>query len=109
VTGLLAPAATITYTSSGYTALRAARERPAAPILAITPHLATARRLALAWGVHARPGPEVHDVGEMVAHACRAAQKEGFAGAGETVVIVAGLPFGSAGNTNLLHIARIEG
>jgi pyruvate kinase len=108
VTGLLAPAATITYTSSGFTGLRAARERPAAPILGMTPHLSTARRMALVWGMHALPAPEVRDVGEMVAHACRAAQAEGFAQPGENVVIVAGLPFGSAGNTNLLHIARIE-
>ena len=109
VAALLAPAATITYTSSGFTALRAARERPAAPILGITPHLATARRLALAWGVRALTSPEVHDVTEMIEHACRAAQTEGFAKAGETVVIVAGLPFGSTGNTNLMHIARIAG
>ena len=107
VTGLLAPAATITYTSSGFTALRAARERPAAPILAITPHLATARRLALVWGVHPLPSSEVRDVGEMVEHACRAARTEGFAQPGQNVVIVAGLPFGSSGNTNLMHIARI--
>jgi len=108
VTGLLAPAATITYTSSGFTGLRAARERPAAPILGMTPHLSTARRMALVWGMHALPAPEVRDVGEMVAHACRAAQAEGFAQPGENVVIIAGLPFGSAGNTNLMHIARIE-
>ena len=109
VTGLLAPAATITYTSSGFTALRAARERPAAPILAITPHLSTARRLALVWGTHAVPAPEVRDVGEMVEHACHAARTEGFAQPGQNVVIVAGLPFGSSGNTNLMHIARIAG
>jgi pyruvate kinase len=70
---------------------------------------ATARRLALAWGVRALTSPEVHDVTEMIEHACRAAQTEGFAKAGETVVIVAGLPFGSTGNTNLMHIARIAG
>jgi pyruvate kinase len=109
VAELLAPAATITYTSSGFTALRAARERPGAPILGITPHLATARRMALVWGVHAVPSPEVSHVTDMVNYACRAAQSEGFARPGETVAIVAGLPFGSAGKTNLLHIAHIEG
>ena len=45
-------AAIVSFTSSGATALRAARERPAAPILALTPNLATARRLALLWGAH---------------------------------------------------------
>lgn len=108
VAALLGPAATITYTSSGFTGLRAARERPAAPILGVTPHLTTARRMALAWGIHAVPSPEVSHVTDMVNYACRAAQSEGFAQAGETVVIVSGLPFGSAGNTNLLHIAHIS-
>jgi len=108
VTGLLAPAATITYTASGFTGLRAARERPAAPILGVTPHLTTARRLALVWGIHAMPSHEVSHVTDMVNYACRAAQSEGFAQADQTVVIVAGLPFGSAGNTNLLHIAHIS-
>ena len=109
VAGLIAPAATITYTASGVTGLRAARERPATPILGITPHLATARRMALVWGVHALPSPEVRHVSDMVNYACRAAQSEGFAKPGERVVIVAGLPFGSTGNTNLLHIVQIEG
>ena len=108
VAGLLAPPVTITYTSSGFTGLRAARERPAAPILGMTPSLAVARRLALVWGVHALPAPVVREVGEMVAHACRAAREERFARPGEYVAIVAGLPFGR-GNTNLLHIAYIEG
>lgn len=107
VAGLLAPAATITYTSSGFTGLRAARERPAAPILGVTPHFSTARRLALVWGIHAMPMPEVSHVTDMVKYACRAARSEGFAQEGETVVIVAGLPFGSSGHTNLLHVTSI--
>src|SRR5437868_11701799 len=45
-------AAIVSFTSSGATALRAARERPSAPILALTPNLATARPLALLWGAH---------------------------------------------------------
>jgi pyruvate kinase len=109
VAGLLHPACTLTYTSSGFTALRAARERPSAPILGVTPHLTTARRMALVWGIHAVPSPEVSHVTDMVNYACRAAQSEGFAHPGETVVIVAGLPFGAAGNTNLLHVVNIEG
>ena len=107
VVELLSPAVTVTYTSSGFTGLRAARERPAAPIIGLTPHIATARRLAMVWGVHAVPTFDVRDVGEMVEHACAAARKEGFAQPGDDVVVVAGLPFGSSGATNLLHVARI--
>ncbi len=107
VAALLAPAATVTYTSSGFTSLRAARERPAVPILSLTPDMATARRMAMVWGVHAVLVDDVHDVGEMIGCACRTAHAEGFAQPGQKVVVVAGLPFGRSGTTNLLHVARI--
>lgn len=107
ITGLLNAAATVAYTSSGYSALRMARERPRAPIIGMTPRLATARRLALAWGVHAVLCHEVVDVPEMSELACRTALKEGFGAAGQTIVISAGMPFGTSGTTNLLRIAQI--
>ncbi|MDM0111628.1 pyruvate kinase [Variovorax sp. J22R133] len=107
ITGLLNAAATVAYTSSGYSALRMARERPRAPIIGMTPRLATARRLALAWGVHAVLCHEVVDVPEMSELASRTALKEGFGEAGQTIVISAGMPFGTSGTTNLLRIAQI--
>ena len=107
VAALLSPAATVTYTSSGFTSLRAARERPSVPILGLTPSVTTARRMAMVWGVHAVLVDDIHDVAEMIEHAGRTALAEGFAKAGDVVVVVAGLPFGHAGTTNLLHIARI--
>ncbi len=107
VAELLEPAATVAFTSSGFSALRASRERPMAPILALTPRQTTARRLALAWGVIPVPFDEVHDVGEMIAHATAAARQAGVARPGDTVVVVAGLPFGQQGSTNLLHVARV--
>jgi len=107
VAELLEPAATVAFTSSGFSALRASRERPMAPILALTPRQTTARRLALAWGVIPVPFDEVHDVGEMIAHATAAARQAGVAKPGDTVIVVAGLPFGQQGSTNLLHVARV--
>jgi len=107
VAQLLAPAATITYTESGFSALRAARERPATPILGLTPYPATARRLAAVWGIHPVPFAPVHDVTEMIAQATQTARHEGFAQPGENVVIIAGLPFGVTGTTNLLHVTRV--
>ncbi|MGH8128689.1 MAG: pyruvate kinase, partial [Gammaproteobacteria bacterium] len=98
----------ITYTSSGFTSLRAARERPEAPILSLTPNIATARKLALVWGVYSALADQVEDVDTMVACACRSALNNGFAKLRETVVIAAGMPFGRSGTTNLLRIARIK-
>ncbi|OYQ13465.1 pyruvate kinase [Ralstonia solanacearum K60] len=107
VTHILGAVATVTYTSSGKTSLRAARERPRAPIVNITPRLDTARRLALAWGVHSTVSPDVGNVDAMVEAACGAAAREGFAAAGDPIAITAGMPFGQAGTTNLLRLAEI--
>jgi len=100
-------AATVTYTSSGFSAFRAARERPASPILGVTPSLNTARRLALVWGVHAAVSEEIHDVEEMVENACRLALEHGLGALDDLLVIVAGMPFGQSGTTNMLRIAKI--
>jgi pyruvate kinase len=104
---LLPVAAVVTYTTSGSTTLRAARERPAVPILGLTPDARTARRLALAWGVHAVQTREAARVTEIVDDACAAAAREGLAGPGDIVAVAAGQPFGVAGSTNLLRIARL--
>lgn len=108
VTGLLGAVATVAYTSSGYSALRMARERPRAPIIGMTPRRATARRLALVWGVHSVLCREAIDLLEMSELACHTVSEEGFGKAGQTVVISAGMPFGTAGTTNLLRVAQIQ-
>jgi pyruvate kinase len=103
----IAAVATVTYTSSGHTSLRAARQRPMAPILSITPKLSTARRLALVWGVHSAVSPDVDSVDEVVRAACSIAVGQGLANSGEQLAIAAGMPFGESGTTNLLRIARV--
>lgn len=109
VADLLDLAATVAYTSSGHSALRIARERPQAPIIGMTPKLATARRLSLVWGVHAVLTHDVASVSEMTEFACATACRESLAQPGQTIVIAAGMPFGTAGTTNLLRIARLGG
>ncbi|HWC93122.1 MAG TPA: pyruvate kinase [Pseudolabrys sp.] len=100
-------AAVICWTSSGSTALRVARERPRPPIVALSPNLATGRRLAVVWGVHCVVTEDAHDVDDMVDRACRIAFKEGFARQGQRVIVVAGVPFGTPGATNMLRIAYV--
>lgn len=109
VTQIIGAAATVTYTSSGATALRAARERPCAPIVSITPNLEIARRLAIAWGIHSTVSPDVKSVDEMVEAATRAALVEGYAAPGDQITIAAGMPFGQGGTTNLLRVAEVGG
>ena len=95
------------WTSSGSTGLRIARERPASAILALTPIVEIARRLALVWGVHPVVTEDARDERDMTDRACRHAFIDGFAGVGERVLVVAGVPFGTPGSTNNLRIAVV--
>ncbi len=103
----LSAAAIVTYTTSGSTTLRAARERPDVPILCLTSSLATARRLALLWGTHCVETPDVSNFSEMVEKATRIAREENFAEPGQRLVVTAGVPFGTPGSTNVLRIAWV--
>ncbi len=99
--------AIVCYTSTGTTGYRAARERPHAPILAISPVPQTARRLAVAWGVRCVVTDDARDLDDMVNRACRVVCEEGFAGPGDRIIISAGVPLGTPGATNMLRIAYI--
>jgi pyruvate kinase len=99
--------AIVCWTFSGSTALRVARERPESPIVAISPNLSTARRLSLVWGVHCIVAEDAHDQDDMVERASRLAFREGFAKVGRRVIIVAGVPLGTPGATNMLRIAFV--
>jgi pyruvate kinase len=103
----ISAAAIVTYTTSGSTTLRAARERPGVPILSLTERPGTARRLALAWGVHCVISEDVKDFADMVDKAAARALSEGFAKKGDRLVITAGVPFGTPGATNVLRIAWV--
>jgi pyruvate kinase len=100
-------AAIACWTFSGSTALRVARERPKSPIVAISPNLLTGRRLAVVWGVHSVVAEDARDLDDMVERACRLGFKDGFAKAGQRVIIVAGVPLGTPGATNMLRIAFV--
>ena len=97
----------ITYTTSGSTTLRASRERPTVPILCITSSLSTARRLAMAWGVHAVHMPEEQRFSAVVQRATEIAKREEYGNSGDKVVITAGVPMGTPGSTNVLRVERI--
>jgi len=100
-------AAIVTYTTSGSTTLRAARERPDVPILCLTEGEATARRLVLVWGIHGVITQDVRNFSDMVDKACRIARNEKLAQKGERLVVTAGVPFGTPGATNILRIAWV--
>ena len=97
----------VTYTTSGSTTLRAARERPTVPILCVTSSLAAARRLAIAWGIHSVHIEQEERFSAVVKRAVDISETQGFASSGDHIVITAGVPMGTPGSTNVLRIERI--
>ena len=97
------------FTESGSTARRVARERPATPMLVLTPSMKTARRVALLWGAHAVATKDIGSFEEMIAKGKRMALRHGFGAAGSKQIVLAGVPFGTPGSTNLLHVVTLSG
>ena len=102
-------AAMVCYTSTGSTARRIARERGPVPLLVMTAHRSVARRMGLTWGVHAVHTRDVASFEEMVGKAKRMVLRHKLAAGGQRVIIMAGIPFGTAGSTNVIHVARVVG
>jgi pyruvate kinase len=99
--------AVVCWTSSGATGLRVARERPSSPIVAISPNVTTGRKLSLVWGVHCVVAADAKDPDDMVDRACRLSFKDGFSKAGQRIIVVAGVPLGTPGATNMVRIAFV--
>ncbi len=102
-------AAITVFTASGSSARRVARERPSVPLLVLTPLQSTARRCALLWGVHAVQTKDIGSFEEMIAKGKRMALRNGFGKAGDKIIVLAGVPFGRPGATNLLHVVTLSG
>jgi pyruvate kinase len=109
IASTISATAMLCYSSSGSTARRIARERPPVPLLAMSASMTTARRMGLLWGVHAVHTRDVSSFEEMVEKAKRMALRHGVAKGGDRVICMAGIPFGTAGSTNVLHVVRLIG
>ena len=99
--------AIVTFSVSGRTTLRMSRERSPVRVVGISPNINTARKLQMAWGVHSCLGEDAQNTREMVANACKIVKKANLVKNDDSIVITAGVPFGNAGSTNLLRIAKI--
>jgi pyruvate kinase len=108
VAGLAAKATCLAaYTTGGSTAMRLARERPLQPVLALTPKPQVARKLALVWGLEPRVTENPKDLDDMTRTAVDTASALGLAQPGSAILVVAGVPFGTPGATNLLRLAHV--
>jgi pyruvate kinase len=104
----LEAAAIVTFTTTGSTTLRAARERPEVYILGLTPNLQTARRLVVVWGVYPVKTSVFQDFGDVVCSAIEVSKNEGFAVKGQRLIITAGIPLGTLSSTNILRIVEVD-
>ena len=100
--------AIVCYTGSGSTGLRASRERPQAPLLVLTPNIGTARRLALVWGLNCVYSQDAINFQDMIDKACTICHEYGYAELDDRIIIMAGMPFGTPGKTNVLRISRVQ-
>jgi pyruvate kinase len=100
--------AIVTYTTSGSTTLRAARERPNVPILCLTANQQTARRLTMVWGVHTVQTDDIASFSDTVRKPCRITLTQGFAQEGGRVIITAGVPFGTPGAAGVTQGNRVK-
>ena len=100
--------AIVNFTTSGSTALRSARHRPTVPILCLTESETTARQLCLSYAVRPIITHDAKNFGAMVSSACEIAKGRDYAVSGDRLVVTAGVPFGTVGATNILHIAKVE-
>ncbi len=104
----LSASSIVTFTSSGNTAINVARNRPAAPILTITPNELICRQLMLVWGVIPHLGKDITNTDEMVESASQALEELNLVEKGSIFVITAGVPFGQRGTTNLIRVERFK-
>jgi len=100
----LKAAAILTATHTGSTAQMVAKYRPLSPIIASTPSIEVARRLAMTWGVYPVLVSSASSTDEMVAAATEAASKAGYVQGGDMLVFTAGIPSGQGGSTNFLKV-----
>ena len=97
----------VAFSSSGNTAVRIARERPAIPFLVMTPHLEVQRKLCLLWGTYTAVSAYSDDFESAITEAIAEIRKRGMAGTGQQVVVVAGMPFGIVGTTNSMRVVTL--
>lgn len=96
----------VTFTETGRSTKRMSRRRTDAPIIALTPHQDVARQVELNWGVTGLVCPTVTDPEDMVAKALSQAQASGLVEKGDKLVVMAGVPFGQTGSTNMVRVVE---
>lgn len=97
----------ITATESGYTARMISKYRPNADIVAMTFDEKIQHSLTVVWGVTPVLSEKPASTDDMFEKAAEVAKEEGLVKDGDLVIIVAGVPLGETGTTNLMKLQLI--
>lgn len=104
----VAASAIVAFSERGTTARLISKQRPSAPIIALTPFEPVRQRMALYWGVRPYRVPHVEQTDERVREAERRSKEEGLVRAGEKIVILSGTRVGEPGGTNLIKLHEVS-
>jgi pyruvate kinase len=104
---LLHAKAIVAFTQSGFTARLISQDRPAVPIIALTPFTEVQRKLGLYWGVLSRVVRKVETTDEMVEEVEATLLGDGTVENDDVLVIISGAPMWVTGTTNLLKLHRV--
>ncbi|MBA47199.1 MAG: pyruvate kinase [Dehalococcoidia bacterium] len=98
----------VAFTESGSTAARVASYRPSQSVIALSPDISAEINLGLRWGVNTIHVTNFDQIEDMFEYANNIVKELNLASIGETIVVVAGLPIGVKGNTNLIRVINIS-
>lgn len=104
---MIRPRAILTLTSTGQTSRLVSRYRPKVPILSATWSSATYRQLSVVWGVEAVHMGLSTNTDQQIEQAIEAFSRRKRLKVGDTVIVSAGVPAGTPGNTNLIMVIKV--
>ncbi len=97
----------VALTESGYTARKISRYRPTQKIIALTPDRKTIKQLKISYGCYPEYISGFHTVSETVAETKKILTEKNIVKKGDKIVIVAGIPFGQSGATNMMIVEEV--
>jgi pyruvate kinase len=100
--------AIVCFTATGTSVFQVSSKRPPTPIVGTTPNEGVKNQLALCWGVIPMLAPEIDSTERMAEIADGEIRQLAFVGEGDRYVIIAGLPFGQSGSTNMVRVERVK-
>ena len=99
--------AIVTFTHSGYTALRISSHRPNTEIFAFTNNKKVLKKLSIVWGVRPHFVETYENIDQAIAESIRMLKEKGIIKDGEVIIHVGSIPLNLRGQTNMVKISYV--